>query len=300
MDHIEEIREHQKKETKEYSELFLKTQNAILASFEKISKISERHFLDGYFIFYHGENAVCHFKLKKYPQWLFGIWLRYMEEKDPGKDKINVQIFAQIEENIDKFKPTRSEFLSEFDLYKEYKEDEESGDIIKLDTFNLKIDEYQLDPFKMIWNKPYLAMYIDIYSVDLNEEYTSPLKAFFLVKKYFIEKKNERNKQRGADKFLTHKITKWFNKNLKKQFDGFEFSIHDSGDNVSPRFHPKAVITNVLSDVELNEFEYRYNDYKDKIMKKKYGENSWLYDSFGWIYWYEFTDGSEEDTEKED
>ena len=53
---------------------------------------------DGYFILTFEPSSVCHFKLKEFPDWKFGIWLE--------KDKFS--IFGENIYMIDKFKPSRS------------------------------------------------------------------------------------------------------------------------------------------------------------------------------------------------
>lgn len=75
---------------------------------------------DGYFIFDMGENSVVHFHIKGCRHWKFGMWInsefldeKYLKEyceKNNCKesDLPIVQIFAQYETCIDKFKPSRS------------------------------------------------------------------------------------------------------------------------------------------------------------------------------------------------
>ena len=65
--------------------------------------VYDKIYLDGYFLWDFGKSAVVHFKVKEIKDYLFGIWLR----KDGKYD-----IFADHEEFIDKFKPTRTEFYS--------------------------------------------------------------------------------------------------------------------------------------------------------------------------------------------
>lgn len=61
-------------------------------------------FGNGYFIFEHGEDSVVHFHIKSVKNWKFGMWI------DTSIDNA-VQVFAQNEMWIDKFKPSRSIFL---------------------------------------------------------------------------------------------------------------------------------------------------------------------------------------------
>ena len=61
-------------------------------------------FLDGYFIFEKGEDAVVHFKIKGVNKWKFGMWIDINDVNEA------VQVFAQHIDYIDKFKPSRSTF----------------------------------------------------------------------------------------------------------------------------------------------------------------------------------------------
>ena len=63
--------------------------------------------LDGYFIFEMGEDAVVHFRIKELKGWLFGIW--FGQNIDP--ENYIDRLFWQYEKDIDKFKPTRSHFV---------------------------------------------------------------------------------------------------------------------------------------------------------------------------------------------
>ena len=299
MNPIKEFYDEQKKDVVEYSELFLSIHKSVMKVFEKYSPISDHYFLDGYFVFYRGDNSICHFKLATRPEWKFGIWLNYVDgtddngDKNPDKDSVNVQIFAQVEKFIDKFKPTRSAFGTEFNLYKKVKINDETSEVTRLDVFNLDIPDYEIKSMSLIWKNPYLAMYSDIFSVDFNEEYVTPLVAFIKVKREFIKDRMVESKKIRATKFLTRKLTKWFNKNLKKEFGKFEFSISDRGEGVSPRYHPKPVIFENCSNGKLEEFDYQYNKYKDKL-RKRFGEKPWVYDKFGWVEWFEASEDPEE------
>ena len=60
-------------------------------------------FGNGYFIFEYGEDSVVHFHIKGVKNWKFGMWI------DTSIGDV-VQVFAQNEMWIDKFKPSRSVF----------------------------------------------------------------------------------------------------------------------------------------------------------------------------------------------
>ena len=76
----------------------LKRQNDILNKISKVFRINNKEFCNGYFLFYHGVNSVCHFKLKETPEWKYGIWL--LEDN-------KFSTFGEHIELIDKFKPSR-------------------------------------------------------------------------------------------------------------------------------------------------------------------------------------------------
>lgn len=84
-----------------------KNRNRILDILNNIKSegfnIKEKSLGNGYFIFTFEPSSVCHFKLKEFPDWKFGIWLE--------KDKFS--IFGENSYMIDKFKPSASIVSSE-------------------------------------------------------------------------------------------------------------------------------------------------------------------------------------------
>lgn len=72
----------------------------LLSALEPFSKTSRESFGDGYFLFSFGRNTVCHFGLKNFPEWKFGIWL----------DKNGYKLFGDHLLMINKFKPTATPF----------------------------------------------------------------------------------------------------------------------------------------------------------------------------------------------
>lgn len=74
-------------------------------------------YMDGYFIFDIGEDSVIHFRVKGvWSGWKFGMWIN-SEDKEK-----TVELFVQHDDNIDKFKPTRSSIVEEFSL-EDFKDD---------------------------------------------------------------------------------------------------------------------------------------------------------------------------------
>lgn len=72
---------------------------------------------DCYFVFSKGEDGVVHFRIKGLHGWKFAMWINTNEEElknDDGKDYAALQFFCQHEQNIDKFKPSRSYFCEKY------------------------------------------------------------------------------------------------------------------------------------------------------------------------------------------
>lgn len=84
---------------------------------------------DGYFIFDMGEGGNVHFHVKGLRGWKFGLWCHdeYVpSEEDMAKGyKGNppmMEVFAQVEKNIDKFKPSRSAYCETIKYHHKYDE----------------------------------------------------------------------------------------------------------------------------------------------------------------------------------
>lgn len=83
---------------------------------------------DGYFVFERGKDSVIHFRLKGvWRHWKFGMWINseFLEEQYREEEKnlpYNqlykvVQIFAQYDTQIDKFKPSASALCVSYNAY---------------------------------------------------------------------------------------------------------------------------------------------------------------------------------------
>ena len=165
-------------------------------------------FDDGYFIFYKGESGVAQFKIKQAPGWLFGLWWN-----DKVSDTHNQgELFAQYEEIIDKFKPTRSAFCSSC-----------IGT-----TEKVPYDEGTLytEMVEFIIKEPYLAFYRDYTGEDYNYKYITRKEA----KKAYIKWQNEAaQEQKNKDK-LNHKVYSLLRRNIKN------FKLIDNGEDCFPRY----------------------------------------------------------------
>lgn len=84
----------------------LERHKAILNEITKHFTITNKDYMDGYFIFDFGKDSVCHFTLKETPDWDYGIWQG--DTSDDPEEKYNFKIFGEHSELIDKFKPSRT------------------------------------------------------------------------------------------------------------------------------------------------------------------------------------------------
>lgn len=174
-------------------------------------------YLDGYFLFGHGTNSVVHFHIKECPGWLFGIWWSMPDNKNKEKRYIDGEIFAQYEETIDKFKPSRSEIRSKISVFpnKEY------GYCDCYSAANM---------INFIRTEPYLAFCRDYNGWDYNEEYHTREEAK-------REYDNYRGWQDNANKYTKEcddKVLAFVKERVLPSFSGAE--IEDLGDDCSPRY----------------------------------------------------------------
>lgn len=165
-------------------------------------------FFDGYFIFYRGSSKVAQFKIKQAPGWLFGIWW----DNNISEGYNNGELFAQYEENIDKFKPSRSAFcVSCIGTTKRIPNEEETN---------------YSDMVKFIIKEPYLAFYRDYSGVDYNLCYVSKNEA----KKAYIKWKNEAAQEKKNTDKLNYKVYSLLRRHIK------DFKLKDNGEYCYPRY----------------------------------------------------------------
>lgn len=165
-------------------------------------------FFDGYFIFYRGSSKVAQFKIKQAPGWLFGIWW----DDNISEDYNNGELFAQYEENIDKFKPSRSAFcVSCIGPTKQIPNTEETD---------------YTDMVKFIIKEPYLAFYRDYNGVDYNRKYITRKEA----KKVYIKWRNEAVQEKKNKDKLNHKVYSLLRRHIK------DFKLQDNGEYCYPRY----------------------------------------------------------------
>ncbi len=215
---------------KQASITFMKVVNNTLrsrATYDKIYKAGEitfedLNYLDGYFIFGTGTNSVFHFHVKECPGWLFGIWWD-KPEKEEAK-YVEGQLFAQYEDDIDKFKPSASELALDFTIVP--KEDDKCDTYYKVSSF-----------FNFIRTEPYLAFCRHLRGWNYNEEYHTRREA----KKRFIAHKKWADRKEKFNKYTEEKILNFYKKYiLPIYFTGA--TIKPMGEGWSPKYEIRVPI----------------------------------------------------------
>lgn len=184
-------------------------------------------YLDGYYIFAYGTNSVVHFHIKEAPGWKFGIWwggvateeTQKKKKKEYCTDKVCCEVFAQFEKEIDKFKPTCSEFCRSF-------------------TFGLKPNFWDYgfscmcDDIKFIIKEPYLAFYKHCFGTDFNREYVSREKA----KRYWNKHWKREEKIKNIKTQCSQKVFDFLKSIMEKDAKNGDIFIYDCGSWISPRY----------------------------------------------------------------
>lgn len=189
--------------------------------------ITDVEYLDGYFIFGRGTNSVVHFHIKETPGWKYGIWWEPVSKSEDVSDeaheeyhtdRLHCDIFAQYEEEIDKFKPSASMVCEEFGLY------------FASPTAN-RLWAFASD-IKFIHDEPYLAFYREMHYTDFNREYVSRAKAKAYFEKHFKQKRLEEETKALNDKEMLKTVYEMLNEDID---EGTCF-VQDRGDRCSPRY----------------------------------------------------------------
>ena len=200
--------------------------------------IEDIEYCDGYFIFGFGTNSVVHFHIKETPGWLYGVWWDAVETEETKNkkrkvycgDRVKCTIFTQYEDIIDKFKPSRSEYCSEFTL------------LFNLDDFyDDKFDDFCYS-IEFINKEPYLAFYRDYTGANFNHEYISREKAKRCYDKY-IKEKQEKTRVNAINAQAMFDAIKTF---LHTDVEHNEAFIYDHGSSMYPRY--EIVLKNIWID----------------------------------------------------
>lgn len=198
-------------------------------------------YLDGYFMFGRGTNSVVHFHIKETPGWLYGIWWSPVEDKEASTgekkvyvtDRLHCDIFAQFEEEIDKFKPSASMVSDSFNFWLDSKSNGSLWNIARDILF--------------IRDEPYLAFYRDIHFSDFNREYVSRETAELEYKSYLKKKQDEIEIKALNNKEMLDFINEAFAEFIEQK----AFIVYDRGSSWSPRYN--LVMKNIFVDSGLED-----------------------------------------------
>jgi hypothetical protein len=191
--------------------------------------ITDVEYLDGYFIFGHGTNSVVHFHIEETPGWKYGLWWSPIsntteagEEEDENSeyytDRLRGELFAQYEEEIDKFKPSASMVAETFTLY------------LPAPASNLTWGF--AEDIKFIHDEPYLAFYREMHYTDFNREYVSRAKAKAYFERHYKQKRLEEETKALNDKEMLKVVYEM----LKDELNEGSCFVQDRGDCCSPRY----------------------------------------------------------------
>ena len=193
-------------------------------------------FGNGYFIFEMGDDSVVHFHVKGCKGWKFGMWI------NTGNEDNIIQYFAQYEDNIDKFKPSRSSFCENVSLasLREVRRDKEKvkeGKYFFIMAYH-KIVEMTLH----IKNNPKLAYLQDsMYDTYITEP---SHKAYRRQKFDDYKYKVRKIKEHITDEVFAYNFNKFSAKIAKKRFanviEDIEIIDNNTEDwSCSPRYDAK-------------------------------------------------------------
>ena len=98
--------------------------------------VTDIEFGDSYFVFELGDDGVTHFHIKGLRGWKFGMWINTDVKslrKEDGTYYPVISFFCQHEDNLDKFKPSRSFFHTDISpqQFKDYITKEEVYEILE-------------------------------------------------------------------------------------------------------------------------------------------------------------------------
>ena len=248
--------------------------------------VTDLEYLDGYFLFGKGTNSVVEFKIKENPEWLFGIWYSIKEDElYQGLPLIKVQMFAQYEEEIDKFKPSASVFCDSFCT---------NG---KLEDLDAGICWDFARQIIFIIKEPALAYCRDVFYWDYNLEYHTREEAEEVQRNDKAHKLLTEQYQHNADQAIEHYVLSSFSykpnempngcifkrdENWSPRYDIFFFVEPDHPD-IKDRYdaHYKTLIEDNV-DEEFTNFLKGYGELKEKLVAE--APEDVYYDS-NWSNW---------------
>ena len=192
---------------------------------------------DGYFLFGYGTNSTAEFRIKEIPGWKFGIWFSPLKDEAEGKEAdedgdkdVKGTLFWQVEEFIDKFKPSASVFTEDL--------------VFEGDLSDWEIDEFDARPLKFTRDEPSLAFCRDVMFWNYNLEYHSRAFAFLCrIKALWREKAYKRRYERLGKRHAERLL-----KAGMRDFRASGGIINDCGPAFSPRYEVVIAVDGLDKD----------------------------------------------------
>ena len=227
-------------------------------SWDKIKGVDAIHvedvqYLDGYYIFPMGTNAVVQFKIEECPGWLFGIWWKEPENRKAGPFKMTGTFFAQYEKIIDKFKPSVSTIKSELQA-EVIKESKCSQDKI------WHISDYTdvLNQIRFIIKQPELAFCRHYQAWDYNVQYLDKRRAKKVFQKWAVWYDNKEKYSKICD----DKVVDFVTDKILPLYKGAE--LIDRGPCWSPRYQITCKLSEYDSTLQPGHYDLDELDYELK------------------------------------
>ena len=230
-------------------------------------------FGNGYFIFEMGDDSVVHFHIKGCKSWKFGMWI------NTGDVDNVIQYFAQYEDSIDKFKPSRSYFCENVSL-KELKGVKRDKECVKEGKyFFIMAYHHIVEMTQHIKNNPRLSYLQD----TVYDKYiTEPLYREYIRRKFYdFRYKIVKVKEHITDDIFAYNYNKFSGFVTKHMFPDIikDVEIIDSNTNgwiCSPRYTVRTTYNYITDDKE--EMIDIVNDFVNKCPKWLFTTRNSLYD----------------------
>lgn len=261
LDIIEYIKEYENKNANKNKKLI----ESLFKEIEKLGyHIINKQYTNHYFVFEYGSDTICSFKIKEIKGYRFGLWsisnFDTLEHQKENKEvlwsdeykissKTQLVFFVQYEENIDKFKPSRSGFVK--GLYK-------SNNKWQLDELQSVLEFMKKHKFKTYY-------YVTEQLRDIEEE-TNGIRCFIEYMKNYLYHEKEKFINKCTRIYVKH-LYKKFIKNIDKYYN---ILLEDFGENFYPALHfyiqrkPNFDIKNnecIKAEDYIDKFEYKYIKY---------------------------------------
>lgn len=231
-------------------------------------------FGDGYFIFDLGDDGVTHFHIKGLRGWKFGMWINTdvkSLKKDDGTYYPVISFFCQHEDNLDKFKPSRSFFHVNIspEQFKDYITKEDVYALSDIDTIVSHIKHNPILAYVEDCYNWFSMQDTNVASILVTDNY---IKSYFTIKKNFIRRKCKKLYE-DIIPILTQKTKIPF---LEKfdvvDYVEFEDNNHD-GFICSPRYDMGIHFKKLYNTEEQQE------DAEIEVLYKLFKKNLYLYNN---------------------